>query len=67
VQNKKAFQSSKTKYIIQVTVSERALDFSIYEKETDEGLRKYLGIKKMGNSKYVEDELPLSGALGNGA
>jgi TolB-like protein/Tfp pilus assembly protein PilF len=35
-------------------------DISIYEKETGEGLRKYLRIKKMGNSKYLEDELPLS-------
>jgi TolB-like protein/Tfp pilus assembly protein PilF/KaiC/GvpD/RAD55 family RecA-like ATPase len=34
-------------------------DINIYEKETDEGLRKYLRIKKMGNSKYLEDELPL--------
>lgn len=37
-------------------------DINIYEKETDEGLRKYLRIKKMGNSKYLEDELPLSRA-----
>lgn len=35
-------------------------DISIYEKETDEGLRKYLRIKKMGNSKYLEDELLLT-------
>jgi TolB-like protein/Tfp pilus assembly protein PilF len=35
-------------------------DINIYEKETDEGFRKYLKIKKMGNSKYLEDELPLS-------
>jgi TolB-like protein/KaiC/GvpD/RAD55 family RecA-like ATPase/Tfp pilus assembly protein PilF len=35
-------------------------DINIYEKETDEGLRKYLRIKKMGNSKYLEDELPLA-------
>jgi TolB-like protein len=37
-------------------------DINIYEKETDEGLRKYLRIKKMGNSKYSEDEMPLSRA-----
>ena len=35
-------------------------EINIYEKETDEGLRKYLRIKKMGNSKYLEDELPLA-------
>jgi TolB-like protein/tetratricopeptide (TPR) repeat protein len=35
-------------------------DINVYEKETDKGLRKYLRIKKMGNSKYLEDELPLS-------
>jgi predicted ATPase/KaiC/GvpD/RAD55 family RecA-like ATPase len=34
-------------------------DINIYEKETDKGLRKYLRIKKMGNNKYLEDELPL--------
>jgi TolB-like protein/tetratricopeptide (TPR) repeat protein/KaiC/GvpD/RAD55 family RecA-like ATPase len=37
-------------------------EINIFEKETDEGLRKYLRIKKMGNSKYLEDELPLSRA-----
>jgi TolB-like protein/TPR repeat protein len=37
-------------------------DVNIYEKETDEGLRKCLRIKKMCNSKYLEDELPLSHA-----
>ena len=34
-------------------------EISVYEKETAKGLRKYLRIKKMGNSKYLEDELPL--------
>jgi len=34
-------------------------EISIYEKETDEGLGKYLKIKKMSNQKYMEDELPL--------
>jgi TolB-like protein/tetratricopeptide (TPR) repeat protein/KaiC/GvpD/RAD55 family RecA-like ATPase len=34
-------------------------EISIYEKETDEGRGKYLRIKKMGNSRYLEDELPL--------
>jgi tetratricopeptide (TPR) repeat protein len=34
-------------------------EISIYEKETEKGLGKYLKIKKMGNSKYMEDELPL--------
>jgi TolB-like protein/KaiC/GvpD/RAD55 family RecA-like ATPase/TPR repeat protein len=35
-------------------------DINIYEKENDRNLRKYLKIRKMGNSKYLEDELPLS-------
>jgi hypothetical protein len=34
-------------------------EINIYEKETDEGLGKYLKIKKMSNQKYLEDELPL--------
>jgi KaiC/GvpD/RAD55 family RecA-like ATPase len=34
-------------------------EISIYEKETDKGLRKYLKIQKMSNQKYLEDELPL--------
>jgi hypothetical protein len=34
-------------------------DVSIYEKETDRGLERYLRIKKMSNQKYLEDELPL--------
>jgi TolB-like protein/KaiC/GvpD/RAD55 family RecA-like ATPase/tetratricopeptide (TPR) repeat protein len=38
-------------------------DISIYEKETDNGLREYLRIKKMGNSKYLEDELQLAHAV----
>jgi KaiC/GvpD/RAD55 family RecA-like ATPase len=42
-------------------------DINIYEKETNEGLRKFLKIKKMGNSKYLEDELLISLAhFGNG-
>jgi TolB-like protein/Tfp pilus assembly protein PilF/KaiC/GvpD/RAD55 family RecA-like ATPase len=35
-------------------------DINVYEKETEEGLRKFLKIRKMGNSKFVKDELPLS-------
>jgi tetratricopeptide (TPR) repeat protein/KaiC/GvpD/RAD55 family RecA-like ATPase len=34
-------------------------EISIYEKETEKDLRKYLRVKKMGNSRYLEDELPL--------
>jgi KaiC/GvpD/RAD55 family RecA-like ATPase len=34
-------------------------EIGIYEKETGEGPRKYLRIKKMGNSRYLEEELPL--------
>jgi tetratricopeptide (TPR) repeat protein/KaiC/GvpD/RAD55 family RecA-like ATPase len=34
-------------------------EISLYEKETDKGPGKYLRVKKMGNSKYLEDELPL--------
>ena len=35
-------------------------EISIYEKETERGRGKYLTIKKMGNSKYLEEELLLS-------
>jgi TolB-like protein len=35
-------------------------EISICEKEIDEGLRKFLRIKRMSNSKYLEDELRLS-------
>jgi len=34
-------------------------EISIYEKETEKGLAKYLKIKKMSNQKYQEDELIL--------
>jgi tetratricopeptide (TPR) repeat protein/KaiC/GvpD/RAD55 family RecA-like ATPase len=34
-------------------------EISIYEKETDKGPGKYLKIQKMGNQKYLEDEVPL--------
>jgi KaiC/GvpD/RAD55 family RecA-like ATPase len=34
-------------------------EVNIYEKETEKGFGKYLRIKKMGNSKYLEEELPL--------
>ena len=34
-------------------------EINIHEKETDEGLGKYLKIKKMSGHKYLEDELPL--------
>jgi predicted ATPase/KaiC/GvpD/RAD55 family RecA-like ATPase len=34
-------------------------DININEKETDKSLRKYLRIKKMGNRRYLEEELPL--------
>jgi len=34
-------------------------EISIYEKETEKGLAKYLKIKKMSNQKYLEDELIL--------
>jgi tetratricopeptide (TPR) repeat protein len=35
-------------------------EISIFEKETEEGPRRYLKIKKMSNQKYLEDELPLT-------
>ena len=35
-------------------------DISIYEKEADKDRGKYLRIKKMGNSNFLTDELPLS-------
>jgi len=34
-------------------------EISILEKETEKGPRKYLRVKKMGNSRYLEDELLL--------
>jgi len=34
-------------------------EISIYERETDKGLGKFLKIKRMSNQKYREDELPL--------
>jgi KaiC/GvpD/RAD55 family RecA-like ATPase len=34
-------------------------EISIYEKETEKGLEKFLKIKKMSNHKYMENELPL--------
>jgi tetratricopeptide (TPR) repeat protein/KaiC/GvpD/RAD55 family RecA-like ATPase len=34
-------------------------EINIYEKETDKGFRKYLRIKKMGNNRYLEEELLL--------
>jgi KaiC/GvpD/RAD55 family RecA-like ATPase len=34
-------------------------EISIYEGETDKGLRRYLKIKKMSNQKYLEGGLPL--------
>jgi KaiC/GvpD/RAD55 family RecA-like ATPase len=34
-------------------------EISIYEKETEKGVKKFLKIRKMSNQKYVEDELPL--------
>lgn len=34
-------------------------EITIYEKETEEGLQKFLKIKKMCNQKYMECELPL--------
>jgi KaiC/GvpD/RAD55 family RecA-like ATPase len=37
-------------------------EISIYEKETEKGLGKYLKIKKMTNQKYLEGELPLTKA-----
>jgi tetratricopeptide (TPR) repeat protein len=35
-------------------------EISIYEKESEKGLSRYLKIKKMTNQKYLEDELPLT-------
>ena len=35
-------------------------EISIYEKETEKGLGKYLKIKKMANQKYLENELLLT-------
>jgi len=34
-------------------------EVSIYEKEKEKGIGKFLKIKKMSNQKYLEDELPL--------
>jgi predicted ATPase len=34
-------------------------EISVYEKETQRGLGKYVKVKKMINQKYLEDELPL--------
>jgi KaiC/GvpD/RAD55 family RecA-like ATPase len=34
-------------------------EISVYEKETERGLGKYVKVKKMINQKYLEDELPL--------
>jgi len=34
-------------------------EISIYEKETEKGLRKYLQIKKMSNQKYLENDIAL--------
>jgi hypothetical protein len=34
-------------------------EISIYEKETDKGLEKFLEIKKMSNHEYLENELLL--------
>jgi predicted ATPase len=35
-------------------------EINIREKETQEGLRKFLKIKRMSDQKYLEDELPLT-------
>jgi hypothetical protein len=35
-------------------------EISIYEKETEKGLEKFLKIKKMSNQEYVKDELLLT-------
>jgi hypothetical protein len=34
-------------------------EISIYEKETEKGLQKFLKIKKMSNQKYLDNELLL--------
>jgi KaiC/GvpD/RAD55 family RecA-like ATPase len=34
-------------------------EISIYEKETERGVGKFLKIKKLSNQEYIEDELPL--------
>jgi KaiC/GvpD/RAD55 family RecA-like ATPase len=34
-------------------------EISVYEKETEQGTRKHMKVKKMINQKYLEDELPL--------
>jgi hypothetical protein len=34
-------------------------EISVYEKETEKGLQKFLKIKRMSNQKYSEDELPM--------
>ena len=34
-------------------------EINIYDKETKEGLKKHLKIKKMTSQKYSENELPL--------
>jgi len=34
-------------------------EISVYERETEKGLEKFLKIKKMTNQKYLENELPL--------
>jgi KaiC/GvpD/RAD55 family RecA-like ATPase len=34
-------------------------EINLYEKETEEGLQRYLKIKKMSNQKYMQNELPL--------
>jgi len=34
-------------------------EISIYERETEKGLEKFLKVKKMSNQKYLENELPL--------
>jgi hypothetical protein len=34
-------------------------EVSIYKKETDKGVEKFLKIKKMSNQEYLEDEVPL--------
>ncbi len=34
-------------------------EISIYEKESEEGLEKFLKIRKMYNQRYLESKLPL--------
>ena len=34
-------------------------EITIYEKETEKGLERFLKIRKMYNQRYLEDKLPL--------